>query len=125
MTSMKVNTTIPLQAKAKAIRWAISLTPTLVGKSVIVESDSQFVVQLLLKLAVHSPWRIKSLCFDLRPLLSLFGNVSVIWVFRLCNEVAYTLAKWCLSCNFFGSFGCGYSPDYLSSVILGESSRVL
>ena len=123
--SMKVNTTLPLQAKAEAIKWAISLAPALAGKSVIVETDSQSVVQLLSNLAVPPPWRIKSSCSDLRSLLSLSGNVSVIWVPRLCNEAAHTLAKWCLSCNIFGSFGCGYSPGYFSSVILGESSRVL
>ncbi|KAK9999465.1 hypothetical protein SO802_019068 [Lithocarpus litseifolius] len=38
-SSMKVNTTLPLQAKAKSIRWAISIAPALVGESVIVESD--------------------------------------------------------------------------------------
>ena len=75
--SMKVNTTLPLQAEAEAIRWAISLVPALVGESIIVESDSQSVVQLLSNLAMPPPWRIKSLCSDLRSLLSLFGNVSV------------------------------------------------
>ena len=73
--SMKMNTTLSLQAEAKAIRWAISLAPALVGESVIVESNSHSDVQLLSNLAV--PPRIKSLCSDLRSLLSLSGNVSI------------------------------------------------
>ena len=50
--SMKVNTTLPLQVEAIAIRWAISLAPAIGGESVLVESDSQVVVQLLSNLAV-------------------------------------------------------------------------
>lgn len=42
--SIKVNTTLPLQAEAEVIRWAISLAPALVGESVIMKSDSQSVV---------------------------------------------------------------------------------
>ncbi|XP_030974728.1 uncharacterized protein LOC115994650 [Quercus lobata] len=42
--SMKVNTTLPLQVEAEAVRWAISLVPALDGDSVLVESDSQVVV---------------------------------------------------------------------------------
>ena len=42
--SMKVNTTLPLQVEAIAIRWAISLAPAIGGESVLVESDSQVVV---------------------------------------------------------------------------------
>ncbi|XP_050255022.1 uncharacterized protein LOC126700899 [Quercus robur] len=38
--SKKVNTTLPLQAEVEAIRWAISLAPTLGGDSVLVESNS-------------------------------------------------------------------------------------
>ena len=87
--SMKVNTIVPLQAEAEAVRWAISLALALGGKSILVESDSQVVVQLLSNMAVPPPWRIKSLCSDLRSLLSLSGNVSVLWVPRLCNQAAY------------------------------------
>ena len=41
---MKVNTTLPLQAEAEAVIWAISLAPALDGDYVHVESDSQVVV---------------------------------------------------------------------------------
>ena len=76
-------------------------------------------------MVVPPPWRIKSLCSDLRSLLSLSSNVYVLWVPRLCNQAAHILAKWYLSCNFFGSFGCGFGLECFSSVILGVSSRVL
>ena len=83
--SMKVNTTLPLQAEAEVVRWAISLAPALAGDFVLVESDSQVVVQLLSNLTLPPPWRIRSLCVDLRSLLDLHGKVLVSWVPRLCN----------------------------------------
>ena len=61
----------------------------------------------------------------MRSLLALHGNVFVLWVPRLCNQAAHILAKWSLSCNFFGSFGYGFYLDCLSSVVVRESSRVL
>ncbi|XP_065629740.1 uncharacterized protein LOC136067578 [Quercus suber] len=123
--SKKVNTTLPLQAKAKAVRWAISFAPALDGDSVHVESDSQVVVQLLSNLTLPPPWRIRSLCVDLSSLLALHSNMFVSWIPRLCNQAAHILAKWCLSCNFFGSFGCGSCPNCLSSVVARESSKLL
>ena len=38
-STMKMNTTIPLQAEAKAIKWALSLAPTMGKECIIVESD--------------------------------------------------------------------------------------
>ena len=106
VSSIKVNTTLPLQAKAEVIRWAFSLAPVLVGETVV-ESNSQSIFQLLSNLVVPPPWRIKSLCSNLKSFLFLFGNVYVIWVPRLSNEAAHTLAKWYLSCNFFLLFWLG------------------
>ena len=45
--SMKVNTTLPLQAEVEAIKWALSLAPTMGNKFIIVESNSQSCVQIL------------------------------------------------------------------------------
>ena len=87
--SMKVNTTLPLQVEAEAVIWAISLAPALDGDYVHVESDSQVVVSLLSNLTLPPPWRIRSLCVDLRSLLALHGNVFVLWVPRLCNQAAH------------------------------------
>ena len=38
-STMKMNTTIPLQAEAKAIKWALSLAPAMGKECIIVESD--------------------------------------------------------------------------------------
>ena len=50
--AMKVNTTFPLQAKAEAIKWALSLTPVMGNKCIIVESNCQYCVLLLNDLVV-------------------------------------------------------------------------
>ena len=71
------------------------------------------------------PGRIKSLCSDLRNLLSVFGKFFVKWMPRLCNAATHSLTKWSLFCNFFGPFDIGNSPACFSSIILEESSRAL
>ena len=40
-------------------------------------------------------------------MLSALTNAFMSWVPRHANMAAHTLAKWYLSCNFFGSFGLG------------------
>ena len=49
---MKVNTIFPLQVKAEAIKWALSLAPGMGNKCIIVELDCQYCVHLLNDLAV-------------------------------------------------------------------------
>ena len=48
---MQVNTTLPLQAEAEAIKWALSLAPVMGNECIIVESNCQYCVQLLNDLA--------------------------------------------------------------------------
>ncbi|KAL0011849.1 hypothetical protein SO802_006957 [Lithocarpus litseifolius] len=123
--SRKVNTTIPLQAEAEAVRWTLSLVLDLMCDVVFVETDSQVVAKLLLNSTVPPPWRIRFLCSDLRSFLSSYSNVDVSWVSRICNETDHRLAKWSLFCNFYGSFDVSFSPNCFSSVVLRESSGLL
>ena len=51
-----------------------------------------------------------------------FPNVSISWVPRLANMAAHSLAKWSLTCNFFGSFDWGSCPPYFASVVREEAS---
>ena len=123
--SMKVNTTLPLLVEAEAIKWALSLAPAMGYDCIIVESDCQYCVHLLNDLAEHPPWKFWSLCSELRSFLSVLDKVSVMWVPRQCNAAAHTLAKWSLSCNFFGPFDFGNCPTCFSSIILEESRMAL
>ena len=47
-------------------------------------------------------------------------KVFVCWVPRLCNMTSHSLAKWSLTCNFFGSFDFDNSPPSFVSIIQGE-----
>ena len=123
--SMKVNTTLPLLAEAEAIKWALSLVPAMGNDCIIVESDCQYCVNLLNDLAEPPPWRFWSLCSELRLPLSVLDKVFVKWVPRLCNTAAHTLAKWSLSCNFFGPFDFGNCPACFSSIILEVQEGVV
>ena len=76
--SMKVNTTLPLLAKAEAIKWALSFVPAMGNDCIIVESDCHYCVSLLNDLAEPSPpppWRFWSLCSELRLSLSVLDKV--------------------------------------------------
>ena len=53
--SRKVNTTIPLQAEAEAVRWALSLVSDLRCDSIYVEMDSQVVAKLLSNSSMPPP----------------------------------------------------------------------
>ena len=123
--SRKVNTTIPLQAEAEAMSWALSLILDLRCDSVSVETDSQVMAKLLSNSTAPPPWRIRFLCSDLRSFLSSYSNAVVRWMPRSCNEAAHILAKWSFCCNFYGSFDVSFSLDCFSSVVLRESSGLL
>ena len=119
--SKRVNTILPLQAEAKAIKWALTLAANLEFEAIIIELDSQVCSNLLSDLEAAPPWRMKSICDDSRILLASSSKVSVCWVSRLCNMAPHSLAKWSLACKFFGSFDVGNSPPAFVSVIQGEA----
>ena len=53
--SKKAKTTFPLQAEAKAVRWAITLAARLEADSVIIETDSKFCHDSIHELMLPSP----------------------------------------------------------------------
>ena len=99
--SKKVNTTLPLQAEAEALKWVLSLAPYLVFEAMCVESDSQICANLLSDKESAHPWRIKSIIADARALLFASPSISVCWVNRQCNYAPHSLVRWSLDCNFF------------------------
>ena len=115
---MKVNTIFPLQVKAEAIKWALSLAPVMGNKCIIVELDCQYCVHLLNDLAVPHIEGSSHRGLILGILLSVSDKFFVEWAPRLCNAAAHSLAKWSLSCNYFGLFDIGNSPACFSSIIL-------
>jgi len=92
--SKKVNTTLPFQAEAEAIKWALSLASNLNFEAVIVESDFQICANLRSDLEFASPCYIKSIISDSLALLADSLSVSVYWVPRQCNYASPSLARW-------------------------------
>ena len=86
------------------MRWAISLAARLEADNVIIEIDSKICHDSIHELILPPPWRIAPILADLKSLLVSYSNVSILWVPRLANMAAHSLAKWSLACNFFGSF---------------------
>ena len=123
--SQKAKTTFPLQAKAKAIRWALSLAAKLEAENVIIETDSKICRDVIHELILPLPWRIASILADMHSLLVSYSNVSISWVPRLFNMAAHSLAKWFLACNFFGSFDWDSYPPCFASVVREEASHSL
>ena len=114
-------TIFPLQVEAETIKWALTLVANLEFEAIIIEFDSQVCSNLLSDLETVPPLRIKSICDGSRILLASSPKVSVCWVPRLCNMAPHALAKWSLTCNFFGSFDVGNNLPSFVSIIQGEA----
>ena len=119
--SKRMNTILPLQAEAEAIKWALTLAANLEFEAIIIELDSQVCSNLLSDLEAAPLWRIKSICEGSRILLASSSKVSICWVPRLCNMAPHSLVNWSLACKFFGSFDIGNSPPTFVFVIQGEA----
>ena len=119
--SKRVNTTLPLQAKAEAIIWALNLATNLDVDSISIERDSKTCINALRCPKQDVPWRIKTICSDVLALNLNFSNCSFSWVAREANVAARVLAKWSLSNNYFGSFDVGLGPSCFVSVVRAEA----
>ncbi|KAK9988249.1 hypothetical protein SO802_028488 [Lithocarpus litseifolius] len=83
--SKRVNTTLPLQAEAEAIIWALNLATNLDVDSISIESDSKSCIDALSCPNRDVPWRIKTICSDVLALKLNFSNCSFSWVAREAN----------------------------------------
>ena len=119
--SQKVNTTFSLQAEAEVVKWALLLATKLEAEGIYIETDSKICCDALINPSQTSPRRIRSKVMEMQILLSTSSYVFVSWVPRLANMVAHSLAKWSLSCNFFGSFDIGCCSPCFASVVWGEA----
>ena len=119
--SKRMNTILPLQAEAEAIKWALTLATNLEFEAIIIELDSQVCSNLLSDLEAAPLWRIKSICEDSRILLASSSKISICWVPKLCNMTPHSLANWSLAYKFFGSFDVGNNTPTFVFVIQGEA----
>ncbi|KAL0013555.1 hypothetical protein SO802_000624 [Lithocarpus litseifolius] len=119
--SKRVNTTLPLQAKAEAINWALNLAANLDVNSIFIESDSKSCIDALRFPNRNVPWRIRTICSDVLALKLNFSNCRFSWVAGEANVATHVLAKWSLSNNYFGSFDVGLGPPCFVSIIRAEA----
>ena len=119
--SKRVNTTLPLQAEAEAIIWALNLAANLGFVSISIESDSKTCIDALCCPIRDVPWRIKTICSDVLALKMNFSNCTFSWMARNANVAAHVLAKWSLSNSYFGSFDVGLGPSCFVSVVRAEA----
>jgi ribonuclease HI len=95
--SKKVYTTIPLQAKAEALAWALTVAADLNLKRVYFESDSKACVDSLSG-ASAPHWRIAGLVFDLILTVASHPHWSFVWTKREANCATHVLAGWSQRC---------------------------
>uniref|UniRef100_A0A2N9HDP5 Ribonucleotide reductase large subunit domain-containing protein n=1 Tax=Fagus sylvatica TaxID=28930 RepID=A0A2N9HDP5_FAGSY len=108
--SKKANTTIPLQAEAEAILWAVQIASDRGWNSVIVESNSKLCIDALCGVSMDYPWRINDciscilLCLKNRP------GWSFSWTRRVANSAPHTLVGWSLKNSLWDPFFFGNGP---------------
>ena len=94
--SERVETALPLQAEAEAMRWAVCMS---IGKdfgSIVLEGDSLICYQALCLSDSTVPWRIGNIIQDIFLMVSHSHNVSFSWVSRVANGTAHCFVKWSL-----------------------------
>ncbi|KAK9992588.1 hypothetical protein SO802_027573 [Lithocarpus litseifolius] len=110
-SSKKVNTTLPLQAKAEALLWAVQLAKPLNSAPIMLEGDSQVCYKSITVHDMEILWTIENVIQSVKFLASNLPFLSFRWVPREANEAAHSLAKWCLMYSMFGSFDFCNNPS--------------
>ena len=118
--SKRVETNLPLQAKAKAINLVTRLAVDHGFENVVVESDAKACIDALKVPFDEVPWRISSITVDTLLLASHGKKFVFRWSPRESNKAAHVLASWCLRKNISGCFGQGYALSPFMDVINSE-----
>ena len=117
----KVNTTLPLQAKAEALLWALQLAEPLNSAPIMLEGGSQVCFKSITVQGMDIQWAIENVIQSLKYLAFKFPFLPFRWFPREANEAAHTLAKWSLMYSLYGSFDFGNNPSYIVKVIRKEA----
>ena len=119
--SKKINTNVPIQVEAEAIRWAINLALDRCLSQLIFESDSQICINAISGDVYKSPWKIHGLILDIKDVASSFSSCVFQWSFRKANLAVHSLAVWFLKNGFVGSFDSLCGPSSFVNVISKEA----
>ena len=118
--SKKVNTTIPLQAKAEGVLWAVQLSKFHGMDNVIFKSDSKMCMDAIASSNGSCPWLILNCILDLSGLSSCFSNLSFVWINSEANSTSHCLAKWSHQACWWGFFGVGLEPSCFSQACAAD-----
>ena len=123
--SKKLNTSLPLQAEAEALKWAVALAAALSCNDAVFERDSQGCIQAICcnRLEIH--WRVKNVLEEIIKLAKSIPNSSFCWSPRDANRAAHSLAKLCLRSKVIGYFDLWNCPPYFVNVIREEAVSVV
>ena len=94
------NSTIPLQAEAEALAWAVFVAADLGVECVTIESDSKSCVDCIHGVVSDAPWRINGILSNMSTLFHLHPLWSTSWVSRVANQAAYELVGWSQKSRF-------------------------
>ena len=122
--SSRVDTNIPVQAEAEAIRLAAITALKHNIPLAIFQSDSKVCVQSLNSSILVVPWRIANVVKESKAIACLFNSAKFIWAPRKSNMAAHSLAQWSISNRMFGYFVYSSAPPSLLDVIQEEASFV-
>ena len=136
--SIKVNTNIPIQAEAEALRWVVSTVQAKADAlrqavstamnhkliNVSFESDRQVCIQGLTSSTNSVPWRVSNILQETKYLPSLVPSFSFNQVLRNANQAAHVLSCWSLSNRFFGFFDSNSAPPSVLDVIKEDAQFV-
>ncbi|PKI61548.1 hypothetical protein CRG98_018044 [Punica granatum] len=95
----KAETGSPLQAEAKAVLLAITLTHDHGWRKIWIRFDALLLVDTIIFLP-HSPWEIKNIISDIVRLLALFWDWKCTWIPRSDNSQAHDLSQYGNKSNF-------------------------
>ena len=121
--SKKANTTIPLQAEAEAILWAVQIARDRDWNSVIVENDSKLCIDALCGVFMDYPLTITGCISCIFLCLENRSGWSFSWTHRVANFAPHTLAGWSLKNSLWGPFFFGNGPQcFISTCISNQAS---